>query len=345
MQLIKRHLLHSKVRQFIAIFTMVMIVLAVYFFGYINRLQHEKPKIVGSVTIGIANGEYSSSFFIAEKLGYFTDNGLHVKLRTYVSGVDAYNAMLKGDVSVSGQADYVLLDSILKRKKVHIFSTYMKINHLTLIGRKDLGILKVSDLKGKKVGLPKNTIWEYYLGRYLELHGMSIDDVDLVDVYYTKSQEAIKNGLVDAIVTFPPYYHSIKSSMNTNIIEWSIQGDQKAYIVLASKDEWLTENSHLAVRLLKALDQANAYIDQHSDESLSIVQKRLTLDSEVIKGIWQRNTFSLSLDQQLILNMEDEFRWMSENKLLNTEEMPDFVNYINIEILKKVKPENMTIIY
>ena len=54
---------------------------------------------------------------------------------------------------------------------------------------------------------------------------------------------------------------------------------------------------------------------QHPKEAKSIVQKRLHLDAEHVDRNWQRNIFSLSLDQSLITAMEDEARWMIHNNL------------------------------
>ena len=48
--------------------------------------------------------------------------------------------------------------------------------------RKDRGIEKVSDLRGRKIGTTFGTIAHFYLGRFLNLNGMNIQDVILVDL-------------------------------------------------------------------------------------------------------------------------------------------------------------------
>lgn len=324
---------------------MVVIALTGLSIWYVYSYVHKQTKIVGSVTLGVPTGEFSSSFYIAEKRGFFTDNGLNVKLLPFETGADSYNALQKDNVDVSVQTEFIAIASMFKHEKVHIISTFVKFNLISIIGRRDHGITKESDLAGKRIGLPKNSIAEFFLARFLELHGMSIHDVTLVYMNYSECQEAIKKGSVDAVVTFPPYYDSIKNSLGTRDIDWSAQGDQQIYGILVSKDDWLTRNPVLVVRMLKAIDQADLYITQHPDEATSIAQKRLKLDTNSVKGIWQRNSFSLSLEQQLILAMEDEARWMLENKLVNAKEIPDFLDYINIDIMEKVRPDEVTIIH
>ena len=99
------------------------------------------------------------------------------------------------------------------------------------------------------------------------------------------------------------------------------------------------------VRLLRAIDQANVYIAQHPQEAKAIVRKRLNLDAASIDRAWQRNFYSLSLDQSLLVAMEDEARWMIKNNLTREKSVPDFMNYIYLDGLKTVKPEAVNIIH
>jgi NitT/TauT family transport system substrate-binding protein len=45
--------------------------------------------------------------------------------------------------------------------------------------------------------------------------------------------------------------------------------------------------------------------------------------------VWSQNQFSLSLDQSLIVAMEDEARWMIKNSLTGEKQVPDFADYIH----------------
>jgi len=82
----------------------------------------------------------------------------------------------------------------------------------------------------------------------------------------------------------------------------------------------------------------------HPIEAEAILQKRLHLKDSYVKSIWLRNQFSLSLDHSLILAMEDEARWMIQNKLTDEKTVPNFLDYINESGLKAVKPEVANII-
>jgi NitT/TauT family transport system substrate-binding protein len=92
------------------------------------------------------------------------------------------------------------------------------------------------------------------------------------------------------------------------------------------------------------LFQAESYLASHQSEAKAIVRKRMNFDDAYLEMIWQRYQFSLSLDQSLILAMEDEARWMIKNNLTTEKQVPDFLNSIYIDGLKAVKPEAVNII-
>ena len=68
------------------------------------------------------------------------------------------------------------------------------------------------------------------------------------------------------------------------------------------------------------------------------------MDGPQIDAEWPRHRFSLSLDQSLILAMEDEGRWMIRNNLTDAETVPDFRQYLSTDGLERVSPESVKII-
>ena len=56
------------------------------------------------------------------------------------------------------------------------------------------------------------------------------------------------------------------------------------------------------------------------------------------------NQFFLSLDQSLIVAMEDEARWMIINNLTTEKQVPDFLDYIYMNGLEAVNPNAVDII-
>jgi len=178
----------------------------------------------------------------------------------------------------------------------------------------------------------------------LELNGMRIQQVTMVDTKASDPAGTIAGGNVDAVVTWEPHVTQIRQQMGNGVITWPIQSGQVSFWSVASTPGWIKQHPDLLRRFLKSLAQAEEYIIQHPVEAKKILQKRLKLDDTYIATVWSQNQFSLSLDQSLILAMEDEARWMIKNSLTKEKQVPDFLNYIYTDGLKAIKPEAVNII-
>jgi ABC-type nitrate/sulfonate/bicarbonate transport system substrate-binding protein len=70
---------------------------------------------------------------------------------------------------------------------------------------------------------------EFYLGRFLNLHGMDRRDVTIVDVRPPQLVNAIVNGDVDVIIRWQPYVNKIKNRLGNGTVIWPAQSDQLSY--------------------------------------------------------------------------------------------------------------------
>jgi NitT/TauT family transport system substrate-binding protein len=213
-----------------------------------------------------------------------------------------------------------------------------------LVGRKGPGDEKVSGLKGKGWDYLKND--STFLSRQIfELHGMNMRDITLVDVKTAAEWvNAVVNGDIDAIATAQPSVNAIKDRLGANAVVWPAQSGQSLYALMISTDEWITKHPELVSRFLKSLAQAEEYVIRNPAEAKAIVENRLDLDAAYMETVWSQNQFSLTLDQSLIVAMEDEARWMISNNLTTEKTVPNFLEYVHEHGLKAVKPEAVNII-
>lgn len=311
-------------------------------------LQNSKENYAGqveSITVGLPPLEPSALVYIAEDQGFFARNGLNVTVKDYEPATAGVDGMLKGEVDLAGASEYAVVIKAFKKDNISIIVSGDEIQSNYLVGRKDCGIQNVSDLRGKKIGIPLGTNVEFYLGRFLALHGIDMQDVTIMDVRPPQFVNAAANGDVDAIVCWQPYVSGIQARLgNGSIVIWPAQSSQLTYGVIACRDDWATAHPEAINRFLRSLDEALDYEINHPREAKAIVQKRLNFSDAYMETVWPQNHFSLSLDQSLILAMEDEARWMIKNNLTAERVVPDFRDYIYTRGLDDVKPGSVSVI-
>jgi NitT/TauT family transport system substrate-binding protein len=252
--------------------------------------------------------------------------------------------MLNGEADIALAAEFPVVRQVFNKKDIASFGTIAKYENTYIIWRTDSGIKTVQDLKGKKVGVTLKTISEFYLGRMLELSGINIQQVTLIDTMAQDSEKRISGREVDAVVTWEPWVGQINQNLGKEVITMPLQGGQYAYWNLVSTSGWINNHPNEIKRLMQSLIQAEVYLVSHMNEAKAIVRKRMNFEDAYMEMIWPRYQFTLSLDQSLITAMEDEARWMIKNKLTREETVPDFLKYIYEEPLKATKIEAVSLI-
>ena len=299
----------------------------------------------GSITVGIEATAVNSLIYIADDRKYFAANGLKMVINDgHPSGAAAVEEMLQGKADVSTAAELILVRYAFAGKEVRTIGSIDMFMHMKLIGRKDRGIHSISDLVGKRIGVPTKTAADFNLGRFLDLHGMDRSKILIVDIQAPRAVEALTKGAVDAIVAWQPNVIAIKDRLGGDLVIWDVQSGQPMYCILLTTEKWAAENPDLMKRFMKSLLQAEDYLIQNGGQARAIVQKRLGYDDRYIRTIWPEHRFSVRLDQSLILAMEDQARWMTENRLTAEREAPNFTDYIDEGCLKALNPEEVSII-
>jgi ABC-type nitrate/sulfonate/bicarbonate transport system substrate-binding protein len=333
-------------RNLIAI-AVVILVLAVFLssFVYLNSQKPYNGK-VESITVTYAPFESISLFWIAENQQFFIQNGLEITSHKHDTGAIALNEVLNGEADIAiGANEFPLVIRALNQEKIRTIGSISKSDFIYLVGRADRGIENASDLKGKTIGTTFGTIAHFFLGRFLDLNNINYNDVALVDLKTPAEWvNAVVNGSVDAVATAQPYADLAKEGLGDNAVVWSVQSNQPMYTQAISTVEWITEHANLAQRFLKSLVQAEVFAINFPSEAKAIVRKQMNFTDAYTETVWNRNQFSLSLDQSLVLAMEGEARWLIDNHLTNQTAVPDFVNCIYFDGLDSVKPESVNVI-
>ena len=145
-------------------------------------------------------------------------------------------------------------------------------------------------------------------------------------------------------MAWEPYTYEIKKRLGDRVVSWPGQNGQQFYNILVSRDQFIKAKPEALVRLFRALDRAAAFVKQNKDEALEITAQQLKVDASVLKDQWIGSKYELSLDQSLLIAMEDKARWMINHKLTEQTRLPDFLDYFYVEPLAKVDPKAVRLI-
>ena len=95
---------------------------------------------------------------------------------------------------------------------------------------------------------------------------------------------------------------------------------------------------------MRALLKAETFVQQHPEESRRLVAEFIKTDKVVLDETWDIFTFRVTLDQALLVDLEDQTRWAMKYRLTARKDMPNYLDFIYVDGLQAVKPEAVRII-
>ena len=318
-----------------------IIVVAVIIGGYF-WLSQEKPieeeKYTGDlekITLAAYAGEAGALVYVALDQGYFEKNGLNVTIKDYGSGKAACNALIAGKADISTSAGFVFVSNSFDNPDLRILGTVATVEVKELVARKDKEITTTDDLIGKRIGVTKKSGGEFSLGRFLTFNGISLQDVELVDLKPSEIVEAVVNGDVGAGFTWDPNVYNMKQALGDNAISWP--GYSDFYFLVLTKKYWIENNPARAQRFMKSLLETEEYIKTNSKSSKEFVKKRFDYESDYIDYSWPKQAYAVILEQAMLIAFEDQARWRIKNNLTTAAEVPNYLNYIYLDALEELK--------
>jgi ABC-type nitrate/sulfonate/bicarbonate transport system substrate-binding protein len=295
------------------------------------------------ITLGTLSTELSSLIWVAKNKGYFAEQGLDVDIKLYESGLAAFNDMMAGNVEFATADEFVAVRHILEGSDFRIISSIDEAGDVKVVSRKDHGITKITDLKGKRIGLVQGTIAEVYLNLLLLLQEISPQDVRTVNLSPSEQLRSITKGEVDAIIIWEPTATRVKNELGSNAMTWDKFSGHEYYWLLLAKNETIKRRPLAVQRLLKALISAENFISTHASDAQSIIAQHS--GSQGIQSLPNNHVFSANLDRPLIVAMEAQARWMKSKWPGGQSDLPDFLDFIYFGALEAVKPEGVRIIH
>src|SRR5262249_50895654 len=196
--------------------TFKSVVAAVALIGAIAAAGHAGAQ---EITVGTIGASSDSPFFIADKRGYFKDEGLAVKFIRFDSAAKAMAPLGTGELLVaSGATSAALYNAVKRGVPLKIVADKAKnppgFGFEALMVRKDLhegGKVKaLADFKGRKIAIRAPGNSEDFLVDYaLRKAGLTIHDVEPVYLGFPQHIAAFTNGGIDVSLTVEPSISSI----------------------------------------------------------------------------------------------------------------------------------------
>lgn len=296
------------------------------------------------VVLAVANALMSGPLLVAERQGYFAEQGLTATLRRYPSGKEALEALLRGGAEVATVAETPLALAATQGERFSIIANLSGASVHVLVARADRGIRRVADLRGRRVGVMAGTTAHYFLHVLLSDAGLEDDEIEMVPLGGSPMAAELASGRVDAVATFEPYSTECREAMGGATAEFRAGLRYQGFSSLVTRRGFSEQRPETVHRLLRAIDRANNWTHQHRHEAASLIALELAVPLAVVEGNWEDLNPELSLDQSALAFLEKQARWAFAAGLARGDRMPNFLDAIDASALDRLRPEAVTVV-
>ena len=198
-----------------------------------------------------------------------------------------------GSIDVGSTAGVAALVARVNGNPIKAIYTYSAPEWTALVTRKDSGIVKVVDLKGKRIAVTRGTDPHIFLIRALATAGLTEKDVKIVLLQHADGRAALDRGDVDAWAGLDPMMAAAELDNGDTLF----YRDRAAstFGVLDVREAFAKERPDAVRKILDGYEEARRWSLAHPAEFKTLVTKATGLSPTVIdRQIGQRTDITKS---------------------------------------------------
>ncbi|MBF0340470.1 MAG: NrtA/SsuA/CpmA family ABC transporter substrate-binding protein [Magnetococcales bacterium] len=276
---------------------------------------------------------------IAQDQQYFSNRHLQLKITSHPTGEEAMTALEKGQADLATVAETAFVLHLFDQPDLRVLALIGSWdNDVRILARRDQGITRPGELKGKRIGTQQRLSTHFFLDQFLLKHGLGMQEVTPVFAKAPELAENLKNGVVDAISMRDPFISQAQAGLGERAVLFEDPGLYEKVFLLAVLKKDLPAREAVLTRFIDALIQAESFIRQEPERARELLRRQDTKVADELQRAWPDLRLRVWLDHRFILTLENVADWAMRNQLVTSRPMPNFLNNLYTRPLQQLRP-------
>ena len=184
-----------------------------------------------------------------------------------------------------------------------------------LVVRKDLNISKVPEIKGKRVATTYGSTVYELLYRVLDEAGMSIKDIQLVNMQPADMNISLRNKTIDAAVVWDPLLPRLVTDGVVNVLRDGTGINDNINVIVA-RGPYINEEQGAIRAVLRGVSRANKDVKADPEAVGAMFATTFDLPKDVATKALSNYQYSLEMPMQVKSQIENSVGFLKEEKII-----------------------------
>ena len=276
------------------------------------------------VKMGALRLIHSIAPFLYER---FQPAGMRIEVIPFESPTEGKNAVVTKSVDFGAFGIAAGILGAAAREPVTVVGSCCD-RGMAVVARKDGGIDKLADLRGKKVGIWPGSTQEVFILERLRMEGMTIRDIQSIRVSFCEMAIALARGDIDAYVGAEPGPGVSVASGIGKIVEYPYSTPMGSLnMIFATHPDTVAQRPDLVRQMLRVHRQASEF---------GMANREVTIETAIARLGMRRDALEISLPNvelnwQMTPEMIQRARTYADHmlSLRQIRALPDFATFMN----------------
>jgi NitT/TauT family transport system substrate-binding protein/sulfonate transport system substrate-binding protein len=261
---------------------------------------------------------------MAEKA--FGEKGIKVNYYEITSGAKQTEAIAAGSLDIASVINSVsVILANAAGNPVEIFAGFSKPEQMFTIMTTNPDVKTPADLKGKKVAGPKGTVLNELLVAALDKEGMTIADVEYINMGIPNAVQAMLSGKVDCALAAAASV--VAAEKNGARILVTCEGYVSPLLISACSKDFAKNHADMLKIYTDTYKEAKAWMEANMDEALAIGAKVQDISMEDAKKLYSWSNFTDCLTDADLDALDYDISFMVDTGMIEKSiDKKDFVN-------------------
>jgi NitT/TauT family transport system substrate-binding protein len=309
----------------------------------------QKPEVSKIEAWLVRDPQMSAQFAVADKLGFFKEEGLELTPRWYIAGTDLPSMWGAGNIHLGTATATMVVPIAASNQAIYNVAPQSDVagTQQVVLGKKGQETVKSpKDFEKLKVGMPKGASVTMAIQAMSRETGVDFNKIQFVNLSPPDAVTALAKGDIDAMAAWAPWVlNAVKQAGGKVYFTGNrsfIPGKEgqvdwlHVHAGVVASGKMLKEQPNTVKAVLRALTRATETINTRRDDAVKIVAAEMKLDETVARDIMALNIYSMEITDKHLKGMGEFVDFLHSLGRIPQKFDPQTVFYT--KLLKDVDP-------